>query len=100
MAAEAAVASTVVVAGEAFTVAVVVEGSTVGAEAELITARPAAAAMAGGTAAPSVGAEITIRCLLAAHILPVAPATLTAQPVTEDTRRATVATVQRAIVPA
>ena len=93
MAAEVAVASTVVEAGEAFTVAVVVEVSTVEAatEAELITARPTA---------PTAGAEITIRCLPAAHILPGAPATLTAQAVTEDTRRATVATVQQAVVPA
>lgn len=92
MGAEAVAASTVVVAAVVFTEAVVVEASTVVEATEAgITARPAAAAMA---------AAITIPCLLAAHFQPGALATLTARPVTEDTRRATVASVQQAVAPA
>ncbi len=99
MVAEAVAASTVVVAAVVFTEAVVVEASTVVEATEVgITARHAAAAMAAvGTAARTAVAGITIRCLLAAHIRPGALATPTAQPVTEDMRRATVATVQQAV---
>lgn len=93
MAAEAAGAST----------AVVVEVSTV-AEATAAagtTARPVAVVMeAAGTAAPMVGAGTTIRCLLAAPIPLGVPAILTAQPVIEDSRLATAATVQQVVVPA
>ena len=93
--AEAAVAvSTAVVAGAVFTEAV---EATV--EAADITARPAAAATAAvGIAAPMAVVEITIRCLLAALIPLDALAIPTVRPVIEDTRRATVATVQQAVV--
>lgn len=95
MAAEAAEASTAV--------AVVVEGSTV-AEATAAagtTAHPVAVVMeAVGTAAPTVGAGTTIRCLLGAPIPLGVPAILTAQPVIEDLRLATAATVPRVVVPA
>lgn len=94
MGAEAVAASTVVVAAVVFTEAVVVEASTVVEATEAgITARPAAAAMAAVAA-------ITIPCLLAAHFQPGALATLTPRQVTEDTRRATVASVQQAVAPA
>ena len=110
MAGEAVAASTAVVAEavsteEAVAEAVsteeaVGEASTVVEATEAgITAHPAAAAMAAvGTAARTAVAGIAIPCLLAAHIPPDALATRTAQPVTEDTRRATVATVQQAVV--
>ena len=92
MAAVAAVASTVAVAGAVFTEAV---AATV--EAAGITARHAVAAMAAvGIADPMAVAGITIRCLLAAHIPLGAPAIPTVRPVTEDMRRATAATTQQA----
>jgi hypothetical protein len=73
---------------EAAVLASVAAGAT---EAVGTTARPVAAAMAAG---------ITIRRLLAAHTPRDVLATLTAQPVTEDLRRATVAIVQQAVVQA
>ena len=99
MAGEAVAASTAVVAAEAvFMAEAVVEASTVVEATEAgITARPAAAAMAAVGTAARTAAGITIPCLPAAHIPLGALATLTAQPVTEGTRRATVA-VQQAVV--
>jgi hypothetical protein len=82
-----------VVAVAVFMEAVVVASTAVVAEATEAAgtiARPAAAMVAG----------ITIRCLLAAHIPRDVLATPTAQPVTEDMRRATVATAQLAVVQA
>lgn len=102
MAAEAAEGSTVAVVVEGSTVEAA-EGSTV-AEATAAagtTARPVAVVMeAVDTAAPMVGAETTIRCLLAAPIPLDVPAILTAEPVIEDLRLATAATVQQGVVPA
>jgi hypothetical protein len=94
MAAEAAEAASTAVVVAVFMEAVVVASTAVVAEAtEAVgtTARPAAAATAAGT---------TIRCHLAAHIPRDVLATPTAQPVTEDMRRATVATAQLAVVQA
>jgi hypothetical protein len=99
MVAEAVAASTAVVAEAVFMAEAVAASTAVVATEAGITARPAAAAMAAvGTAARTAAAGITIPCLPAAHIPPGALATLTAQPATEDTRRATVATVQQAVV--
>jgi hypothetical protein len=100
MAAEAVAASTVVVAaGAVFTAAAAVAAaSTVveATEAAPITARRAAAAMAAvGIAAPTAVAGTTIRCLLAAHIPPDAPAIPIVRPVTGDMRQATAATTQQ-----
>jgi hypothetical protein len=95
MAAEAAVAASTAVVAEAVFMEVVAVASTVAeaTEAAGTTARPAAAAMAAvGIAAHTAVAGITIRCLLAAHIPRDVLATRTAQPVTEDMRRGTVAT--------
>jgi hypothetical protein len=97
MAAEAVAASTAVAVAEAVFTAAVVAASTAVEAAAPITARREAAAMAAvGIAAPTAVAGIIIRCLLAAHIPPGAPAILTARPVTGDMRQATAATTQQA----